>query len=90
MYNVYFTFIISDGAFDCFYFGAGFHRLHFIIGTAFLAIGIWRLLAYHLTDNDNLGLEGGILYTFFNNCTFSLLENSLRIFYFLVNKKKEN
>ena len=51
MYNVYFTFAISDGAF-----GAGFHGLHLIIGTAFLAIGLWRLLAYHLTDNDNLGL----------------------------------
>jgi len=56
MYNVYFTFIISDGVFGCFYFGAGFHGLHLIIGIAFLAIGLWRLLAYHLTDNDNLGL----------------------------------
>jgi len=32
-----------------------------MIGTAFLAVGFWRLLAYHLTDNHHLGLESGIL-----------------------------
>jgi len=60
------SFTISDGAFgSCFYFGTGFHGLHVMIGTAFLAVGLWRVLAYHLTDNHHLGLEAGILYWHF-------------------------
>ncbi|KAH9806676.1 cytochrome oxidase subunit III [Melampsora americana] len=49
------SFTISDGAFgSCFYFGTGFHGLHVIVGTIFLA--------YQLTENHHLGLESGILY----------------------------
>lgn len=60
------SFTISDSTFGtCFYFGTGFHGLHVIIGTAFLAVGLWRFLAYHLTDNHHLGLEAGILYWHF-------------------------
>ena len=60
------SFTISDGTYaSCFYFGTGFHGLHVIIGTAFLAVGFWRLLAYHLTENHHLGLEAGILYWHF-------------------------
>ena len=60
------SFTISDGAFgSCFYFGTGFHGLHVMIGTAFLAVGLWRVLAYHLTENHHLGLESGILYWHF-------------------------
>ena len=60
------SFTISDGSFgSCFYFGTGFHGLHVIIGTAFLAVGFWRMLAYHLTENHHLGLESGILYWHF-------------------------
>jgi cytochrome c oxidase subunit 3 len=60
------SFTISDGAFgSCFYFGTGFHGLHVIIGTAFIAVGLWRMLAYHLTDNHHLGLESSILYWHF-------------------------
>lgn len=60
------SFTISDGIFgSCFYFGTGFHGLHVIIGTIFLSVGIWRVLAYHLTDNHHLGLEAGILYWHF-------------------------
>jgi len=60
------SFTISDGTFgSCFYFGTGFHGLHVIIGTAFLTVGLWRVLAYHSTDNHHLGLESGILYWHF-------------------------
>jgi cytochrome c oxidase subunit 3 len=39
-YSVSF-FSISDGTFgSCFYFGTGFHGLHVMIGTAFLAVGL--------------------------------------------------
>lgn len=35
------SFTISDGTFgSCFYFGTGFHGLHVIIGTAFIATGL--------------------------------------------------
>ena len=60
------SFTISDGTFaSCFYFGTGFHGLHVMIGTAFLAVGMWRHIAYHLTENHHLGLESGILYWHF-------------------------
>jgi cytochrome c oxidase subunit 3 len=60
------SFTISDGTFgSCFYFGTGFHGLHVMIGTAFLAVGLWRVLAYHFTDNHHLGLESAILYWHF-------------------------
>lgn len=60
------SFTISDGTFgSCFYFGTGFHGLHVIIGTAFLVVGLWRVLAYHFTDNHHLGLESAILYWHF-------------------------
>ena len=60
------SFTISDGTYSsCFYFGTGFHGLHVMIGTAFLAVGFWRLLAYHLTENHHLGFESAILYWHF-------------------------
>ena len=60
------SFTISDGVFgSCFYFGTGFHGLHVIIGTAFLAVGLWRLISYQITDTHHIGYEGGILYWHF-------------------------
>ena len=60
------SFTISDGIYaSCFYFGTGFHGFHVIIGTVFLAVGLWRLVAYHFTDHHHLGLESGILYWHF-------------------------
>ena len=60
------SFTLSDGAFgSCFYFSTGFHGLHVLIGTAFLSVGLWRMYAYHLSDNHHLGMESGILYWHF-------------------------
>jgi len=60
------SFTISDGIFgSCFYFATGFHGIHVLIGTIFILVGLWRVLAYHLTDNHHLGLEAGILYWHF-------------------------
>ena len=59
-------FSVADATFgSSFYFGTGFHGLHVMIGTAFLAVGLWRMLAYHLSENHHLGLESGILYWHF-------------------------
>jgi len=60
------SFTISDSVFgSSFYFGTGFHGLHVIIGTLFIGVGFWRVLAYHSTDQHHLGLESAILYWHF-------------------------
>ena len=67
-------FTISDGTFgSIFYFGTGFHGFHVIIGTAFIAVGLWRVLAYHSTENHHLGLESGILYWHFVDIVWLIL-----------------
>ena len=67
-------FTLSDGAFgSCFYFATGFHGIHVIIGTAFIAVGFWRVLAYHLTENHHVGLESSILYWHFVDIVWLLL-----------------
>lgn len=72
------SFTISDGAFGtCFFFGTGFHGLHVIIGTAFLGVALWRIYAYHLTDNHHLGFEGGILYWHFVDVVWLFLYVSI-------------
>lgn len=72
------SFTISDGAFGtCFFFGTGFHGLHVIIGTIFLSVGLWRIYAYHLTDNHHLGLEAGILYWHFVDVVWLFLYISI-------------
>lgn len=76
-YNVS-SFTISDGAFgSCFFFGTGFHGLHVIIGTIFLSVALWRIYAYHYTDNHHVGFEGGILYWHFVDVVWLFLYISI-------------
>ena len=57
------TFTIADGAYgSTFYMATGFHGLHVIIGTLFIAVAFFRILSYHVTDHHHLGFESSILY----------------------------
>ena len=68
------SFTISDSTYaSCFFFGTGFHGVHVMIGTAFIAVGLWRVLAYHSTDNHHLGLESSLLYWHFVDIVWLLL-----------------
>ena len=56
-------FTIADGAYgSTFFFATGFHGIHVMIGTAFIAVSFFRILSYHLTDHHHLGFEASILY----------------------------
>lgn len=60
-YNAGFT--IADSVYgSTFFFSTGFHGLHVIIGTAFIAVAFFRLLSYHTTDTHHVGFEASILY----------------------------
>ena len=71
-------FTISDGTYgSSFYFGTGFHGLHVIIGTAFITVGLWRIYAYHVTNQHHLGVEASILYWHFVDIVWIFLYVSM-------------
>lgn len=72
------SFTMSDGVFgSCFYFATGFHGIHVMIGTAFITVGLWRIIAYHSTENHHLGFEASILYWHFVDVVWLFLFVSL-------------
>ena len=59
-------FTIADSAFgSCFFLSTGFHGIHVLVGSIFLAVGFFRILSYQFTENHHVGLEGAILYWHF-------------------------
>jgi cytochrome c oxidase subunit 3 len=59
-------FSIKDGIFgSTFYMATGFHGLHVIIGTIFLAICWWRTKQGHFTADSHFGLEAAAWYWHF-------------------------
>ena len=47
--------------------------VHVMIGTAFISVGLWRVLAYHFSENHHLGLESSILYWHFVDIVWLIL-----------------
>lgn len=59
-------FTIADGVYgSCFFFSTGFHGFHVLIGTLFIAVMFYRMIAYHFTSEHHIGLEASILYWHF-------------------------
>ena len=60
------AFTIKDGIFgSTFYMATGFHGLHVIIGTIFLAVCWWRTVKGHFTPESHFGLEAAAWYWHF-------------------------
>jgi cytochrome c oxidase subunit 3 len=60
-YNAPFTF--SDGVCgSTFFFSTGFHGIHVLVGTIFLAVAFNRVVNYELTDTHHEGFQSAILY----------------------------
>ena len=59
-------FSINDGVYgSSFFMATGFHGLHVLVGTLFLAVCYGRLLAHHFTRSHHIGFEAAAWYWHF-------------------------
>jgi cytochrome c oxidase subunit 3 len=71
-------FTISDGIYgSVFYMCTGFHGLHVIIGTIFLAVCLYRVNASHYTKEHHFGFEAAAWYWHFVDVVWLFLFVSL-------------
>jgi cytochrome c oxidase subunit 3 len=54
-------FTIADSVYgSTFFVATGFHGLHVIIGTIFLAVSLFRVIHYHFSQHHHNGFEAAI------------------------------
>lgn len=59
-------FTIADSVYgSTFFVATGFHGLHVLIGTTFLAVCLYRILDHHFTQHHHMGFEASIWYWHF-------------------------
>ena len=60
------SFTISDSAFGTTFFAStGLHGLHVIVGTIFITVSFYRILAYLISKQTHIGIESSIIYWHF-------------------------
>jgi cytochrome c oxidase subunit 3 len=56
-------FNINDGIYgSVFYMATGFHGFHVLVGTIFLAVGLWRQINSQFTRQHHFGFEAAAWY----------------------------
>jgi len=57
------SFSISDGMYgSTFYIATGFHGLHVVIGTTFIAVILYRNIILHFSSGHHFGFEASAWY----------------------------
>nr|QKV48763.1 cytochrome c oxidase subunit III [Parathailocyba orla] len=60
------SFSIADSIYgSTFFMATGFHGLHVIIGTIFIAVSSWRMMKLHFSKNHHVGFEASAWYWHF-------------------------
>ena len=71
-------FTIADGVYGCTFFVAtGFHGLHVLIGSTFLAVCLARQIQHHFTSNHHFGFEAAAWYWHFVDVVWLFLYISI-------------